>query len=584
MRHDERPAGALDAGAPARPGAPSWLAWLGLVGLVVFYLAGLGLRPLLLPDEYRYAEAAREMVASGDWIVPHLDGVVYLEKPILGYWATALSLLLLGERAVAARLPSALATLCSAAIVFALVRRFGPGRGWAYAAAALFLTSVGVASLATVAVFDPLFSAGVTATLAAFFVAAEKAPGAARQGWLAASGVACGVAFLTKGFLAFAIPVCVVLPYLLWSRRARDLLRLGWTPLAAALVTATPWSLAIALRVPDFWTQFVVDEHLRRFFGGSEAQHAEPAWIFLPVLVIGALPWTPLWIPAWRAARHDSALARFCACWTLGPLVLLSASSGKLPTYVLPCFAPLCAWLALAAAQRPAAHWALPLRRLAGTLALLLGLGGLALLSPLPAALGLERELGPEWAQLRLPWAGVLLLASGFAIAGSRSASAAVSFGSIAITLLVAYTGAFVWFPTGNEEKTPRAWLEPRLAKIPGDAIAVADHRFVYAACWHLRRDDVRIFGEPGELAPGLLREAGGASERLLDERDLESLLRDPARRRPVVLLARTRRLPKPLAPSPRWSDSGRSVTLAVFDPTPGAAAAPPTSTPDTAP
>src|SRR5258705_277128 len=147
------------------------------------------------------------MLASGDWVVPRLDGVLYFEKPALGYWLTALSIRAFGENAFAVRLPFALSTLLAAAIVFALVRRFGSGVAAARLAALGFLTCIEVAVIGTAAVLDALFSLAVAATLAALFVAMEQSPGAARQRWLTVSGVACGAAFLTKGFLAFAIPI-----------------------------------------------------------------------------------------------------------------------------------------------------------------------------------------------------------------------------------------------------------------------------------------------------------------------------------------------------------------------------------------
>jgi 4-amino-4-deoxy-L-arabinose transferase len=165
------------------------------------------------------------------------------------------------------------------------------------------LTCVEVALVGTTAVLDALFALALTGSLAALFAASEAAPGAARQGWLALAGMACGAAFLTKGFLAFAIPIAVVVPYLIWSRRRRDLVRLPWTPLVVALLVAAPWAIAIAHAEPDFWHQFVVNEHLRRFAGASP-QHPAPFWYLLPVLAGGALPWTPLLVGALR--RHHA--------------------------------------------------------------------------------------------------------------------------------------------------------------------------------------------------------------------------------------------------------------------------------------
>jgi 4-amino-4-deoxy-L-arabinose transferase len=102
---------------------PRWLALLGFTALIACYGVSLFARPLIAPDEFRYAEVPREMIASGDWIVPRLNGLLYFEKPPLGYWLTALSMRAFSENAAAVRLPFALSTLCCAAIAYALVRR-----------------------------------------------------------------------------------------------------------------------------------------------------------------------------------------------------------------------------------------------------------------------------------------------------------------------------------------------------------------------------------------------------------------------------------------------------------------------------
>ena len=265
------------------------LAALLLVGIASGYFASIAARPLVAPDEFRYAEIPREMLASGDWLVPRLDGLLYFEKPPLGFWVTAASIQTFGAHRAAVRLPSLVATLLTAAIAFVLVRRFGAGESTARFTALGLLSCVEVAVSGSAAVLDALFALGVAATLAALFVASEHPPGSARQRWLVACGAACGAAFLTKGLLAFAIPIAVAVPYFVWSRRSRELLRLPWTPLAVALIVATPWAIAIAHSEPDFWPRFIWNEHLRRF-AGADAQHPEPFWFFVPVVAGGATP------------------------------------------------------------------------------------------------------------------------------------------------------------------------------------------------------------------------------------------------------------------------------------------------------
>jgi 4-amino-4-deoxy-L-arabinose transferase len=113
------------------------------------YIASLGFRPIMIPDEARYAEIPREMIASGDWIVPRLNGLPYFEKPVLGYWLNALSILLFGENAFAIRFPSALAAGLTALLLFLMVRRSAGGHRLAILAALVFLTCLEVFAVGT---------------------------------------------------------------------------------------------------------------------------------------------------------------------------------------------------------------------------------------------------------------------------------------------------------------------------------------------------------------------------------------------------------------------------------------------------
>ncbi len=311
-----------------------------LIGYLLLYLLPLGGRPLVVPDETRYAEIPREMLASGDYVVPHMNGLRYFEKPALGYWCTALSMRLFGENRFAVRLPSALAAGASGLLVFLLVARFGAAPS-ALFAAVVFLLSIEVFVVGVVNVLDGVFSLWISAALSAFLLA-YHAEGRRRALYLVAMGLACGLAFLTKGFLAFALPAVVIAPFLLWERRWRQLLTMPWVPLATAVLVILPWALAIHGRESDFWHYFVWIEHLKRF-ASPEAQHTEPVWFFLPVLIGGALPWTPLFPAAVRGlrTRPATALTRYAICWFLACFAFFTVSKGKLGTYILPCFPPL---------------------------------------------------------------------------------------------------------------------------------------------------------------------------------------------------------------------------------------------------
>src|SRR5262249_7101335 len=176
--------------------------------------------PLFVPDEYRYAEIPREMLAGGDWVVPRLAGFRYFEKPALSYWVSAASLALVGENAFGLRLPSALAAGLCAWLVALGVRRAGEGAEASLLSAGVLLTSGLVFGVATYKTLDALFTLGVTASLVCAFLAGEG-DGRRRLALWALAGAAAGAAFLTKGLLGFALPAIVLAPYLTCERRWR---------------------------------------------------------------------------------------------------------------------------------------------------------------------------------------------------------------------------------------------------------------------------------------------------------------------------------------------------------------------------
>ena len=228
-------------------------------------------------------------------------------------------------------------------------------RAWA---ALIFLTCFEVLGVGNTAVLDNLFALFLTAAVAAFYIATEKPPRTADEKvWLVLAGLAAGLAFLTKGFLAVAVPVLVLMPYLVWQQRSRDIFRMGWLPLLTTLLVALPWGVGIGLKEPDFWHFFFWNEHIRRFLG-SNAQHHEPLWYFLMVAPAMFLPWTFLVPAAVRGLKQSTdikqkqqRLIRLCICWIVLPFLFFSVSKGKLLTYILPCFPPFAILLASGLAQ-----------------------------------------------------------------------------------------------------------------------------------------------------------------------------------------------------------------------------------------
>ena len=319
-------------------------AWPLFGVFLALYLLPLGVRPLVIPDEVRYGEVPREMLASGDWIVPHLNGLRYFEKPPLGYWLNAASMALFGENAFAIRLPSAIAAGLTALLLFAWARRFTDDEAVPWLTTVVFLLSFEVLAIGAFCVLDSVLSLFLTAVIVTLHLAYEEQSPRKRMLLLVLAGIACGLAFLTKGFLALVVPAVVIVPFAYWQGRLKICLRTAWVPLLTAVVVVFPWGIAIHRREPDFWHYFFWVEHVDRFVSPNGGQHPAPFWFYAPVLIAGAMPWTFLIGPIVQGMRHANwkhPMIRLAGCWFALPLLLFSASSGKLGTYILPCFPPL---------------------------------------------------------------------------------------------------------------------------------------------------------------------------------------------------------------------------------------------------
>jgi 4-amino-4-deoxy-L-arabinose transferase len=489
--------------------------FLILVFFICLYLLPLGARDLIVPDETRYAEIPREMIAGGDWVVPRLDGVRYFEKPAMGYWVYAAAMLLFGQNNFAVRLPSALAVGLSAILIFLLAARATnkeetPNHGIAALATIIFLTCFEVFGVGNTAVLDNLFALFLTTAVMAFFTATEKPPGTAgEKGWLLLAGASTSLAFLTKGFLAFALPVIVFVPFLVWQRRIRDIWRMGWLPMMAAILVALPWSVAIGLREPDFWRFFFWNEHIRRFMGVA-AQHQEPLWYFFMLAPAMFLPWTFL-VPAavkglrgsLSTGKRQRHLIRLCICWLVVPFVFFSLSKGKLITYILPCFPPFAILMAFGltravrkARERPT-QW---------------GIAGTGILFALVLAafiwvqlLGYQgfRPFSHPWkALMAVNGLFFMILLCFLAFKSQMNVKKIILFGLS--PLLLFFVGHFTMPDQTMVAKAPGRFLERYRAGIGPDSLVISDEDSVRASCWYLKRGDLYVVGGTGELDYGM--------------------------------------------------------------------------------
>ncbi|QDG55838.1 lipid IV(A) 4-amino-4-deoxy-L-arabinosyltransferase [Pseudomonas sp. NIBRBAC000502773] len=313
-----------------------------LLAFVAFYLLPLGLHGLWIPDETRYAQISQEMLLSGNWVAPHFMGIRYFEKPSAGYWLIALGQAVFGQNLFGVRIASALTTGLSVLLAYLIARRLWNDPRKSFACALLYLSFGLVAGQAGYSNLDPQFTLWVNLSLVALWFALDSSTLRSRLGAWAVLGFACAMGFMTKGFLAWALPVLIAVPYMLWQRRLGELLRYGPLAIGVAVLVCLPWVLAIHTQEPDFWRFFFWNEHIRRF-SADNAQHVRPWWFFLPIMAVACLPWAGL-LPntlyqAWKEKRQP-AIA-FLALWLLLPLGLFSLSNGKLPTYIMPCLLPL---------------------------------------------------------------------------------------------------------------------------------------------------------------------------------------------------------------------------------------------------
>lgn len=290
--------------------------------IFVLFFYALTTAGLLGPDEPRYAAIGREMANSGDWITPRLWGEPWFEKPPLLYWLIALGFYAGFGDDLAPRLPIAVISAGFILLFFHQIRREFGERAALYASGIL-ATSAGWLAYSHVAVTDIPLAATFSAAL---LLCLPWVRSGGRRGLLLA-GVLLGLAILAKGL----VPLALMFP-LLWvaGRRWPELFLLA----TAAVAVALPWYALCYLQNGDvFIDEFFWKHHFSRFTS-PELQHVQPWWFYLPVLPGLLFPWTSLLAIVPHRTR-DSRRILLLLVVAFG-FVLFSASTNKLPGYLLP--------------------------------------------------------------------------------------------------------------------------------------------------------------------------------------------------------------------------------------------------------
>ena len=350
------------------------------------FFVGLDRVPITDSDEAFYAEGAREMIETRDWLTPHFNYQPRFEKPVLYYWLAASSYLVFGVSEIAARFPSALAGLALALLTFVCGCRWYD-KATGLLAGTIIATNFGYLAITHQALPDlPLAFFITLATWAGlnFFSDSPTHKALAfldrivtvRRQWLLLSTLALAAAFLTKGPIGIVLPFIVIVSVricLLWSRRKSQGPRISFleplTLIDCALaglvfaVVATPWYLAVtAVHGTEYLTSFFIGENIQRF-ATNKFNDPRPFWFYLPIVFGGIFPWSPfvfLWIrPAIQFLRlpYSPQLIHIqLLCWTFVPLLFFTISVGKQPRYILPILPPLAILLAKTIRSRLREH------------------------------------------------------------------------------------------------------------------------------------------------------------------------------------------------------------------------------------
>jgi 4-amino-4-deoxy-L-arabinose transferase-like glycosyltransferase len=323
---------------------PLWSVPLILLLLYVCLFSGLGALGLVGPDEPRYAAIARAMAESHDWVTPRLWGTPWFEKPVLYYWTAGIAMRIFGVSEFAARLPSALAALLAVvAIAWTALRTYGASAAWY--SLLMLPTSVAMIGFSRAAGPDMLFAGFLTATMAvACEMLQNPRPGPIRR---VAFGFFLGAAVLAKGPAAVILAGGATLLWAALSRQWRAPFRfLHPLIIAVFCATALPWYVLCALRNPDFLRVFIWQHNFERYLTPI-FEHRQPFWFFVPVFLVGILPWFPLLVTGiYDAVRNlnvdtcKNSPALFLGCWALFTLLFFSLSQSKLPGYILPAIPP----------------------------------------------------------------------------------------------------------------------------------------------------------------------------------------------------------------------------------------------------
>ena len=318
--------------------------WYLIIAVAVIWFSNLEYRILIKPDEGRYAEIPREMVASGDWTTPRLNDIKYFEKPPLQYWATAAAYEVFGEHQWTSRLWAGLTGFFGIFLVwFAGLRLFG--REAAAYAAMLLGSSLLYVLIGHVNTLDMGVTFFISLGIFAFLIAQNEGETKSQRNWMLWAWAGMALAVLSKGLMGLILPGTAIFIYCIVQRDFSVLKRMHWlSGLAVFFLISAPWFYFVMKANPEFFDKFFIYEHFTRFTTKQHGRY-QPWYYFVPILLSGMLPWTLLMLDTlWRTWRTNVLpakvfnAARFLLIWSVFIYLFFTASGSKLPSYLLPIF------------------------------------------------------------------------------------------------------------------------------------------------------------------------------------------------------------------------------------------------------
>jgi 4-amino-4-deoxy-L-arabinose transferase-like glycosyltransferase len=317
-----------------------WLLLAGFCGFLFFF--GLAYFGLIGADEPRYAQVAREMLARHDWITPTLGGQPWLEKPPLYYWQAMLAYSIFGVSDWAARLPSAIDATLMVVAVYLFLKRFRPG--FELDGALMTASAAGIIGFARAASTDMPLTAMFTIALLAWYAWYESES----KRHLALFYCALALGVLAKGPVAPSLAAVIIVIFAVAKSDYRLVLRTLWIPgILLFLAIALPWHVAVQSKNPEFFRVFILQHNLARF-GTNLYRHKEPFWYYVPIALLGLIPWTVFaamscaetirvwWAERQQMLKSEDAFNAFLVIWLAVPIIFFSLSQSKLPGYIVP--------------------------------------------------------------------------------------------------------------------------------------------------------------------------------------------------------------------------------------------------------